>query len=107
MVAFFRRSNRDSLPSPPPQLGNVSARGRFYCPRWGLQRTQVQMESGLLPKVSPEEAQANFRLAIESGNIISRRYCGILELLAVMAYCCRGTGMAYCCTATERYGMLL
>ncbi|CAN0192586.1 unnamed protein product, partial [Laminaria digitata] len=34
---------------------------------WGLQRTQVQMGSGILPKVSPEEAQANFRLAIESG----------------------------------------
>ena len=25
------------------------------------------MESGLLPKVSPEEAQNNFRVAIESG----------------------------------------
>ena len=61
------------------------------------------MESGLVPKVSPEEAQANFRLAIESGMTRVTLHTAVVveptvaEVLAGLAFCCccRCAGMAY------------
>lgn len=49
--------------------------------RWSLPRTQSQMEKGLLPQVSPEDAQQNFRTAIEAGkdgDSTSRNVCLII-----------------------------
>lgn len=79
-ASLIRTRGRSTLFPPTP-----------YRLRWSLKRTQVQMESGLLPKVSPEQAQANFRTAIEAGIIFVRDDTGTV---------CNGT----CRYSTARHG---